>query len=113
MPAAILEARRSPVELKESTALHLKALIERFCLCDDLSTYDPYDIWKTSLGFRVKDLYNRRPALGLPLAASFALFDDVVNSRSRLFYSPSEYPIVRATAALCLLSVYKNTRERR
>lgn len=86
----------------------MKALIEHFCLRDDLSSYDPYDIWKTPLGFRVKDLYNQRPALGLLLAAPLALFDDVVNSRMRLFYSKSEYPIVRATAALCLLNVYEN-----
>ncbi len=99
--------------MKASTASHIKALIERFCARETLSTYDPYDIWKTSPGFWVKDLYNRQPALGLPLAASFALFDDVVNSRWRLFYAQGEYPIVRATAALCLLNVYERTRERR
>jgi hypothetical protein len=99
--------------LKESTVSYLKALIEHFCIREDLSSYDPYDIWKTSLGFRVKDLYNHRPAAGLLLAAPFALFDDVVNSRLRLFYSRSEYPIVRATAALCLLNVYRRNRDSR
>jgi hypothetical protein len=99
--------------LKESTASYLKALIEHFCLRDDLSSYDPYDIWKTPLGFRVKDLYNHRPALGLLLAAPFALFDDVVNNRMRLFYSRSESPIVRATAALCLLNAFRTNHDHR
>lgn len=99
--------------MKESTASYLRALIERFCLRDGLSTYDPYDIWKTRFGLRVKDLYNRRPAAGLLLAAPFALFDDLINNRARVFYSRSEYPIVRATAALCLLKMYRSTGERR
>ena len=99
--------------MKESTVSYLRALIEHFCLRDDLSSYDPYDIWKTPFGFRVKDLYNRRPVIGVVLAAPLALFDDVVNSRWRLFYSKSEYPIVRATAALCLLNLYGSHPESR
>lgn len=99
--------------MKESTASYLKALIEHFCIGEDLSSYDPYDIWKTPVGFQVKDLYNRSPRAGLLLAAPFALFDDLVNSRLRWFYSKSEYPIVRATAANCLLNIYKTTGESR
>jgi hypothetical protein len=82
-------------------------LIEHFCARDDLSSYDPYDIWKTALGFRVKKLFNRRPRLGLFPAAVLALFDDLLNYKFRLFYTRNEYPIVRAMAALCLLNLYR------
>lgn len=88
------------------TGLCSPALIERFSARDDLATYDPYDIWKTSLGFRVKDLYNRRPKIGLLPAAALALFD-LANNRTRWFYRRQEYPIVRAFAALSLMNLYQ------
>ena len=97
--------------MKASTASYLKALIEHFCIRNDLSTYDPYDIWKTALGFHIKKLYNRRPRQGLLPAASLALFDDLVNHRLRLFYTRKEYPIVRAMATLCLLNLYRNSHD--
>ncbi|HYM08911.1 MAG TPA: hypothetical protein VEU11_20330 [Terriglobales bacterium] len=88
----------------------MEALIQHFCARHDLSTYDPYDIWKTALGFRVKELYNSWPHLGLAPAAILALFDDVVNNELRISYTRSEYPIVRAMAALCLLNLYHRNR---
>jgi len=113
VPETSLRSRRSPPELKDCTSSYLKGLIEHFCVRDDLSTHDPYDIWNTALGFRVKKLYNRRPRLGLFPAAVCALFDDLVNHRLRLFYTRNEYPIVRAMAALCLLNLYRNNRDSR
>src|SRR4029077_19686687 len=108
LPEACLSAPGLPSALGESTASYLKALIERFCAGDDLSTYDPYDIWKTGLGFNVKKLFNRQPHLGLFPAAVLALFDDLWNYKVRsLFYTRNEYPIVRAMAALCLLNLYR------
>jgi hypothetical protein len=107
MPESILELPASPPSLPESTASYCKALIEHFCDRDDLSTYDPYDIWNTSLGFRVKKLYNRQPYWGLLPAAVFAGFDDLANNKRRLFYIRNEYPIVRALAALCLLNLHR------
>jgi hypothetical protein len=102
-----------PPDLRGSTASYLEALIEHFCAGDDLSSYDPYDIWKTALGFRVKKLFNRRPRLGLFPAAVLALFDDLVNHRLRMFYTRNEYPIVRAMAALGLLNLYRNNGDSR
>ena len=84
----------------------MEALIIRFCAQEDLSTNDPYDIWKTSLGFRVKKLYNSRPRVGVYPAGVLALFDTAINNRLRLGYRRSEYPIVRALATLCLLNLY-------
>ena len=88
-----------------SKSLDSRRLLERFCARADLVTDDPYDIWKTPFGFSVKDLFNRRRALGLLPAATMALFDMFVNNRARLFYTAQEYPIVRALAALTLLNV--------
>jgi len=107
MPETLLLAPSLPPDLEESTASYLEALIEHFCARDDLSSYDPYDIWKTALGFRVKKLFNRRPRLGFFPAAVLALFDDLLNYKFRLFYTRNEYPIVRAMAALCLLNLYR------
>jgi len=91
----------------------LKELTEQFCLRDDLSTYDPYDIWKTSAGLAIKKLYNSHPRAGLIPAAAFALFDDVLNNRARLFYQRMEYPIVRAMAAMSLLNLFEASRDSR
>ena len=74
---------------------------------DDLSTYDPYDVWKTSWGFQVKQLYNRHPWVGLAPAAAATILDTFVNNGMRIGYRRQEYPIVRSTAALCLLNLYK------
>lgn len=105
--------RKSPLELQESTASYLIALINHFCTRDDLSTFDPYDMWGTSLGFGIKKLYNRRPGLGAMPAALLSLFDDLINHKLRWFYKSTEYPIVRAMAALSLLHLHRATRERR
>lgn len=86
--------------------------IEAHCARADLSTYDPYDIWKTGIGFQVKNLYNRHPTVGLLPAAVLTVFDTWINNRWRLFYSRQEYPIVRAQAALTLLNLYRITDDR-
>jgi hypothetical protein len=99
--------RESPPVLSRSTTQFLRTLIERHCLRDDLSTYDPYDIWKTPAGLAVKKLYNARPRAGLIPAAAFALFDDVINNRTRWFYERMEYPIVRAMASLSLINLFE------
>lgn len=82
------------------------SLIQRFCVRDSLSTYDPYDVWKTALGYRVKNFYNHHRYLGIAPAAAVTIFDTFINNRARLFYSPQEYPIVRAWAAQILLNEY-------
>ena len=82
-------------------------LVERFCARDDLSTYDPYDIWKTAMGYAVKDLFNRSRLAGALPAAALTLFDTYINNRTRWFCQPQEYPIVRALAALALLNLHE------
>lgn len=81
-------------------------IVEQFCMREDLSTYDPYDIWKTRQGFYVKDLFNRHRRAGTLAAAPLVIFDIFVNNRVRLFYARQEYPIVRALAALALINLY-------
>jgi len=85
--------------------------IRRICGQEDLCTSDPYDIWMTSLGYRVKDLFNHNRVLGLLPAAALTLFDMYPNNRLRLFYTQREFPIVRAFAALILLNIYRRTRD--
>jgi hypothetical protein len=85
----------------------LTALVSRYCLRDDLSTFDPYDLWKTKLGFLIKNLFNCHRRLGIVPAITMSLFDTYINNRTRFFYRKQEYPIVRAWAALILLNVYR------
>lgn len=84
-------------------------LIRHICESSDLRTYDPYDIWMTSVGFWVKNLYNQSRYAGLPFAAVVALFDVYVNDRLRLFCVRREYPITRALAAQSLLKLYSRS----
>lgn len=86
-------------------------LIRRICERDDLSTYDPYDIWKTSLGFHTKNFYNHHRVLGLPGAACLTIVDLYLNENVRLFYKQQEYPIVRALAALSLLKLFERLKD--
>jgi len=65
-------------------------LIDRYCSTDDLSTSDPYDIWKTRLGFRVKELFHRHKYLGLLPAAALASADKFLNNGWRVFYTQQE-----------------------
>lgn len=90
----------------------MRDLIERYCMREELSTYDPYDIWKTLPGIYTKSLFNRNRIVGLVPAASLMLFDIFLNNNSRFFCSKQEYPIVRALAALSLLNLYEVTRDK-
>ncbi len=85
-------------------SLGSQRLIEHFCARAELTTDDPYDIWKTPLGFKVKDLFNRQHVLGVLPAAALTLVDTYLNNRTRLFYAAQEYAIVRALAAMALLN---------
>lgn len=99
------------VQSKKSQSFSLRSylidLIEHFCLREDLSTYDPYDIWTTAAGLRVKQNYNQSPKLGLAPAAAVALLDTVFNAPLRSLYRPREYAIVRSLAVLSLLNFYR------
>ena len=84
-------------------------LVQHFCIREELATYDPYDIWKTAIGVRVKRLFNHRRPFGLLPAAALTVLDTFLNNRRRLCYAPQEYPVVRALAALSLLNLYRRT----
>jgi len=82
------------------------ALIKKFCMQSNLSTYDPYDIWKTKSGFKIKSLYNYNKYIGSIPGTTFTLFDIFLNNNIRLFYKKQEFPIVRAFAALIFLNLH-------
>jgi hypothetical protein len=79
----------------------------KVCYSNDLSTSDPYDIWKTDIGVNVKNLFNKNRVLGFIPATILTVWDHFVNNNARLFYKKQEFPIVRALAAMCLLNLYK------
>ncbi|MGD8556731.1 MAG: hypothetical protein PVJ14_05220, partial [Chromatiales bacterium] len=90
------------------TILNSEELIQSYTWTTSLETDDPYDVWKTALGFKVKHLYNNNQLLGLLPAAGLTVFDTYVNNSARMFYQKQEYPIVRALAAQTLLNLYQN-----
>ncbi len=87
--------------------VHVKQMIQDYCLNDDLATYDPYDIWKTSIGIWVKNLFNTSRLLGAVPALALTLYDQLLNNRFRFGYKKQEYPIVRALAAQILLNEHQ------
>jgi hypothetical protein len=90
-----------------------RSLIESFCMRRNLETADPYDLWKTRVGYCVKNLFNHSRLLGIAPAACLSLFDTYVNNGRRLFYRNQEYPIVRAFAAQTLLNAYEMYKDSR
>ena len=81
------------------------------CFSPDLSTYDPYDIWKSDIGVKVKQLFNAYRILGIIPAALLTFYDQVLNNEKRVFYKKQEYPVIRAFAAQILLKIYNKTKE--
>ena len=55
-------------------------LLENYLLSDDLSTYDPYDIWKTNLGIKIKQLYYKNKYLGIIPAGLITIYDLYLNN---------------------------------
>lgn len=82
-------------------------LIEKFCLQKNLECYDPYDVWMTDIGIKVKELYNTNKWLGILPAATLTIWDNFLNNKTRFFYGKQEYPTTRAMAALTLLNSYE------
>jgi len=77
----------------------------------DLTTYDPYDLWKTEIGCFVKNIYRSHKLLGLIPAGTLAIFD-IINNNTRFFCNAQEYPIVRAWATLILVNHYKRKNDK-
>lgn len=83
-----------------------KVFLKNYLLTDDLSTFDPYDIWKTSIGKNIKQLYYRNKYLGILPAGVLNIFDLYINNK-HWGYKKQEFPIVRAQAALALMNLYR------
>ena len=86
-------------------------LLESYLLRDNLSTYDPYDIWKTNIGMQIKKLYYKNKYLGILPAGNLTIYDFYFNNRLRIGYQKQEYPVVRAQAVLALLNLYKREKD--
>lgn len=90
--------------------VQMHPLIRHFCMADDLTSYDPYDIWKSPLGLETKALFYRNRLAGLIPAALLTLFDHFINNSLRIGYTKQEYPMARSLAALSLLTLYDKER---
>ncbi|MFD0797134.1 hypothetical protein ACFQZJ_06660 [Maribacter chungangensis] len=86
-------------------------MIKKYCLHQNLACYDPYDVWMTGLGIKIKQLYNSNKVLGILPAATLTVWDNFVNNKTRFLYKKQEYPAARALAALALLKVYEVNKE--
>lgn len=85
-------------------------LILSYCMKDDLSTHDPYDIWFTWIGDKLKKEYNSHKNLFLPVVAAGTIADWFFEGLLKKYvYQTREYPIVRAQAAITLLNLFKKT----
>ena len=91
----------------------MNSLITEYCLRDELTTFDPYDIWKTRIGIRVKSLFNSSRFLGASPALALTLYDQLLNNRFRFGYKKQEYPIVRALAVQVLLNEYERSHDKK
>jgi hypothetical protein len=98
---------------KDNLSNDTDQLVQQFCTGDDLSTYDPYDIWKTGLGIHVKNLFNSSRMAGALPALCLTVYDNFINNTLRWGYQKQEYPIVRALAAQTLLIGYKKTNDQK
>jgi hypothetical protein len=73
----------------------------------DLTTYDPYDLWKTKLGLWLRRLYYQKGIVAAPLVAPFFLLDLYAPRVVRAFIGPQEYPTVRAMAVMAALNLHQ------
>ena len=80
-------------------------------LSNDLRSFDPYDIWKTEIGLRVKHMFNSSRIAGAFPALVLTLSDNFFNSILRRLYTKQEFPIVRALAAQILINRYSTTND--
>jgi len=99
---------------KKSEKEYIKfEIIRKYCINNDLSTFDPYDIWKTNPGIKIKALFNSNRFLGAFPALCLTLYDLLINNSFRFGYKKQEYPIARALAAQTLLNEYERSGNRK
>ena len=65
-------------------------LLKKYLLTDDLSTFDPYDTWKTNLGISIKQLYYKNKYIGLVPAGILSIYDMYINNSLRFGYKKQE-----------------------
>ena len=98
---------KPPILKHEKKQFFYPELVTKYILTPNLASYDPYDIWKTSLGsFIKKKFYTNNKGIFL-LAGGLSVYDLFINNKSRLFYKRQEFPIVRAFASLLLNNLYR------
>lgn len=85
--------------------------IKEFCLLKDLSSYDPYDIWYTEAGKKIKRIFYKNKYLGIIPAGVLTIFDTFFNNAWRLGYTKRNYPIVHGLRVQACLNFFKTTED--
>jgi hypothetical protein len=73
------------------------------------ASHDPYDLWGTALGLKVRSIYYRKGKLGIPLVAPFLLLEIVCPSLRSLFVEKQRFATADAQLALAFLNLYRIT----
>jgi len=89
----------------------LQSLILNFINRYNLSTYDPYDIWNTSISIKIKKIFYTNKILGYPLVVIYILLDFL--GITKILYKKREYPIVRALAAQSAINLFLFTKNQK
>lgn len=84
------------------------SLYSRYILVENLLSYDPYDIWNTGFGRKIKKAYYSNRVIGIIPSALFLIFDSYLNTKTRKFFKKREYPMVHAYRVLVAMDLYKN-----
>ncbi len=84
----------------------------QYFLKEDLRTFDPYDLWFSGIGKKIKQHYHSHKLLMLPLAGGLTVLDWLGEGVLRkCCFTPRDYPIVRAQTALLLFSLFQQTQD--
>jgi hypothetical protein len=75
------------------------------------ASHDPYDLWGTALGLKVRSIYYRKGKLGVPLVAPFLLLEIVCPSLRSLFVEKQRFATADAQLALAFLNLYRVTQD--
>lgn len=84
------------------------SLYGRYILVENLFSHDPYDIWNTSLGRKVKKVYYSNKLIGVIPSGIFLVLDSYLNTKTRNLFRKREYPMVHAYRVLVAISLYKD-----
>lgn len=85
-----------------------KDLIDYYITPDVQCSFDPYDVWNTEAGQKVKGFFYRNRSIGFIPAGFLTVYDLYFNNKLRVGYRKREYPVVYAFRAMIALQMYRH-----